>query len=53
MTGGHVQWTVVGLKLRREVWTRKTDLGIINILMVLAVRTVNEVTQRECEKQEK
>lgn len=53
MTGGHLQRTVVDLKVRRDVWTRKRDLGIINISMVLAVRTVNEVTQRECEKREK
>lgn len=37
MTGGQVQWIVVGLKLRREVWTRKIDLGICNISMVIAV----------------
>lgn len=31
----------------------KGDFGIINISMVLAVMTLNEITQEECEKQEK
>lgn len=42
-----------GFKLRKEIWNRKKDFGIINILMVLTVMTLNEITQEECEKQEK
>lgn len=44
MTRSHVQWTMVDLKLRREVYTRNRDLRIINISIVLVVVIVNEIT---------
>ena len=47
---GDVWWAVVDVMLRQDVCTRKRDLGIINISMVLVVMTVNEITPKECEK---
>lgn len=38
------------IKLKRVVWTRRRGLGIINISVELAVVTVHEITQGDCEQ---
>jgi len=50
MTQGRCLMGAVDVMLRQDVCTRKRDLGIINISMVLVVMTMNEITPKECEK---